>query len=285
MAENRYPVFILSKGRFENCMTAKFMQREGQPFTLVVEAHEEDEYRSRFGDAVHVLPPESSGRGAIPVRNYIWELSKNRGDKRHWIFDDNIKEFRRLHKGVRIPCDANPAIRAAENMADRYTNAAIVGFNYQMFGMPHNMPPFFHNVRVYSAMLIDNSLPWRWRGQWNADTDLCLQVLTGGLCTILINAFLVDKQRTMQQKGGNTERYQGDGRLRMSRELERVWPGVATTSRRFKRPQHRIAGNWRGFDTPLQLDPDAPPPQPVAFKLKAVDDVQSPKLRALLDGD
>ena len=53
-------------------------------------------------------------------------------------------------------------------------------------------------------------------------------------------------------KGGNTaELYQGDGRLRMARSLERVWPYVVETKRRFKRPQHHIKYSWRNFDTQL----------------------------------
>jgi len=48
-----------------------------------------------------------------------------------------------------------------------------------------------------------------------------------------------------------TELYQGDGRLRMARSLEREWPYVVETKRRFKRPQHVIRYTWGHFDTPL----------------------------------
>jgi hypothetical protein len=95
-------------------------------------------------------------------------------------------------------------------------------------------------------------MPYRWRLLYNDDTDLCLQVLSGGLCTVLFNAFLVQKLGTMVVPGGNTEDlYQNDGRLRMARALERVWPGVVTTDRRFQRPQHVVKDAWRKFDTPL----------------------------------
>ena len=123
--------------------------------------------------------------------------------------------------------------------------------NYTCFAI-NRIPPFYLNNHVYSTLLIDNKLPYRWRGRYNEDTDLCLQVLSGGLCTVLMNIFLIDKMATMTMKGGNAaELYKGDGRLKMARALERIWPRVVKTDRRFKRPQHVVAHQWKKFDTKL----------------------------------
>tara|TARA_Y100000310_G_scaffold292450_1_gene321201 strand:+ start:77 stop:550 length:474 start_codon:yes stop_codon:yes gene_type:complete len=101
-------------------------------------------------------------------------------------------------------------------------------------------------------MLILNELPHEWRGRYNEDTDLCLQVLADGWCTIQIQVFLIHKKQTMTMKGGNTDQlYDGDGRLYMARSLERKWPGVVRTTRKFKRPQHHIYANWQHFDNKL----------------------------------
>lgn len=60
----------------------------------------------------------------------------------------------------------------------------------------------------------------------------------------------------MTMKGGNSSQlYQGDGRTTMARSLERVWPGVVTTNRRFGRPQHVVADSWKKFDTKLIRKP------------------------------
>jgi ABC-type Fe2+-enterobactin transport system substrate-binding protein len=65
---------------------------------------------------------------------------------------------------------------------------------------------------------------------------------------------MIDKIPTMKVPGGQTEAaYNGDGRLFMARSLERVWPGVVETKRRYKRPQHVVAQSWQRFDTPLKL--------------------------------
>ena len=101
-------------------------------------------------------------------------------------------------------------------------------------------------------MLIDNSLDIRWRGRYNEHTDLCLQALSLGLCTVNFNAFLIEKMHTMTMKGGNTDQlYKGDGRLTMARSLEKMWPKVVETTRKFQRPQHHIQNNWQKFDTQL----------------------------------
>ena len=121
-----------------------------------------------------------------------------------------------------------------------------------MFGVPgSSSKPFFLNAHVYSFILVRNDLPFRWRGPYNEDTDLCLQTLALGECTVLVNVFLAFKMPTMRMKGGNTdELYQGDGRLKMARSLERRWPGVVTVRRRYGRPQHVV--DWKRFRTPLR---------------------------------
>jgi hypothetical protein len=185
----RCPIFIPSKGRYDHntALTARTLSKDGVPFTLVVERAEAELYTERFGeDRVAVLPDEIAGTGSsVPARNHLWALAEKQGAARHWCLDDNLRDFRRMWKRKRIPCHAGLALRACEDFADRYENVAIAGLNYMMFSMPDkNTPPFRLNCHVYSCMLIDTALPFRWRGIRNEDTDLCLQALSSGLCTI-----------------------------------------------------------------------------------------------------
>lgn len=283
----RYPVYVISKGRHDCCLTARFLLRDKTPFRLVVEPQEYDLYAKEFSrDLILTLPFSNLGLGSIPARNWVWEHSKSEGHGRHWILDDNIYWISHMWKARRIQCNASIAFSTSEDFVDRYENVAIAGLNYEMFVIPRTgvNQPFVRNVHVYSCLLIKNDVPYRWRGRYNEDTDICLQVLSGGWCTVLINAFLIKKVQTMTMKGGNMSTlYQGDGRLRMARSLERVWPGVVETKRRFQRPQHVIKGAWKYFDTPLKLKQDADlTPKDYGIELRQVKPVKSHELRKLL---
>lgn len=286
----RYPIYVISKGRHDICFTADFLKEDKVPFHLVVEPQEADLYISKYGkDHVYILPFSNLGLGGIPARNWCWEHSKKLGFKRHWILDDNIRNVRRRYKAYRIRCDSNVAFCAIEDFTDRYENIGISGMNYSFF-VPdkQNLPPFFLNNHVYSCLLIQNDLPYRWRGRYNEDTDLCLQVLAGGLCTVLVNAFSIDKIKTMSMKGGNADQlYKGDGRLKMARALERQWPYIVTVDRRFKRPQHKVHKEWRNFDTPLIRRKDIQwdklkPINEYGLSLEAVDKIKSEFIKDLV---
>lgn len=293
MITPRYPVYVPTKGRFQakRAMTAKFMLEDGVDFRAVVEPQEAKEYERLVGKKrVLVLPFSNLGLGSIPARNWIKRHATAEGAARHWQFDDNIRCVLRYHHGQRIRTDANIGLAVVEDFTDRYTNVAVSGMNYEMFMLPGRpYPPFYLNCRVYSATLVNNEIPNEWRGRYNEDTDLCLQVLAQGWCTVLVNQFLARKAWTMAVKGGNTDQlYQGDGRLHMARSLERQWPGIVTTQRRFQRPQHVVPG-WedRKFDTPLvekaDDDPTKPPPRDYGLKLRAVGRLRSSQLAAMLD--
>ena len=283
----RYPIFIPSKGRAERCLTAKFFREDGVPFHLIVEPQEADQYAEQFGRENLVILPWSN-RGLVTALNWLWDSEMLKGHERYWYFDDNIRGIYRFHKGMRIRCESSAALRIAEDFTDRYENIAITGFNYYMFTPDgKKRPPFILNHHVYSSMLMKTDMPFRWRGPYNADTDMCLQVLAEGWCTVQIIAFLIWKETTMTMKGGNTDSiYKGDGRLKMARALERLWPGVVETKRRFKRPQHVIKYAWGRFDTQLKLKPGIDlstiPPNDYGLKLQAVSEIKSPHLKEFL---
>lgn len=288
----RYPIYIPSKSRHDCCYTAKFLIKDEVPFKIVVEPHQKFEYASVFGEERLLVLPFKNKGSVVPARNWIKEHSTTRGDKRHWQIDDNIRYMVRWYKGQRIRCSAGVALRAIEDFVDRYTNVAIAGPAYEFFAISRNLPPFYLNTHVYSCTLVLNEIPHRWRGRYNEDTDICLQVLADGWCTVQMLAFLQKKSGTMTMKGGNTDelyRYY-DGRLKMARSLERKWPGVVKTSRRFGRPQHIVYDAWRRFDTPLKrrddIDWEALEKQGTneyGMELKKVDDIESEEIRELYE--
>ena len=102
------------------------------------------------------------------------------------------------------------------------------------------------NTRIYSCLLIQNDIPYRWRGRYNEDTDLSLRVLKDGFCTIQFNAFLQQKATTQTLKGGNTDAfYAKEGTLPKSQMLVDMHPDVSKVVWRFNRHHHEV--NYRKF--------------------------------------
>lgn len=268
----KYPIYIISKGRWDTRLTAKELERIGIPYRIVIEPQEYDQYAAVINPAkILILPFSNLGQGSIPARNWIWEHSIGEGAAQHWILDDNIKYFRRFYKNKRIIMDSGSAFRAAEDFVDRYKNIALSGFQYKMFAVTQLTSaitkPFLLNTRIYSCILIRNDIPYRWRGRYNEDTDLSLCALKDGWCTVLFYAFLAEKMPTMTMKGGNTEDLykldgQQDGRLLMAQSLQRQHPDVVKIVRKWGRWQHQV--DYRPFKgNKLVLKPGVVIPQGV----------------------
>ena len=244
--QNKYPIYIVSKGRWESRLTSKALENLHIPYRIVVEPVEYKKYASVIDPAkILKLPFSNLGQGSIPARNWIWEYYLKEGAKRHWILDDNIGRFYRLNNNRKKKVvDENPFIDA-ERFSDRYSNVALSGLNYSFFApATEARPPFLLNTRIYSCILINNSLSYRWRGRYNEDTDLSLRALVDGWCTVLFNMFLARKEQTMTTKGGNTEAlYAGDGRLEMAKSLKAQHPKLVKIVRKYGRWQHSVNYN------------------------------------------
>lgn len=239
---NKYPIYIISKGRWESRLSSKCLEKLNIPYHIVVEPQEYDNYAAVIDPAkIYTLPFSNLGQGSIPARNWVWEHSISIGAERHWIMDDNISDFYRSNGAKRHYVYSDATIRCVEDFTDRYENIALSGMNYVMFMPDDGRPPFKLNTRIYSFILIKNDLPYRWRGKYNEDTDLSLRALKDGWCTVLFNAFLVQKKGTMTVRGGNTEElYKDDGRLKMAQSLVDQHPDVTTITWKFNRWQHQV---------------------------------------------
>jgi hypothetical protein len=248
----QYPVFIVSKGRAYNPLTANNFEKAGIDYLIAVEPQEAKEYEAKLGkQRVLVLPFANLGLGSYPARNYCWEYAKARGHKYHWIFDDNILHFVKWINGKRIPSDdkINEALKYVESFINK-NRIDISGFEEPNFVVKPPARPFKINCHVYSAMIIKNDLPYRWRLKYNEDIDLCLQVLHGGGTTASCVYYMADKNSTVvKQKGGNQdELYKGNDprkKLLKAKMIEAQWPQYAKTVVRFNRFHHLI--NWKQF--------------------------------------
>jgi hypothetical protein len=243
----KYPIYIPSKGRADSRLTVKTLEELNISYRIVVEPQEYDDYAAVINPKnILLLPFSNLGLGSIPARNWIWEHSLSEGHEKHWILDDNISNFFRYNRNrrVRVSGAAGRSIfTCCEDFTDRFENVKLSGMNYRFFVPDYsNKPPYQLNTRIYSCILIDNSLPFRWRGKYNEDTDLSLRALKAGYCTILFNAFLCGKAATLTMKGGNTDNVyvDGDKRLKFAQSLYEQHPDVTQVVWRHNRWHHHV---------------------------------------------
>jgi len=253
----QYPVFIPTKGRADSRMTIRMFDRLGVPYTIFVEAQEFDAYAAHVSaERISVLPHRD--KGLTVTRNYIWDYAAAQGHEWFWTFDDNIDDLYRFNRNLRVRCADATVMAVVEDFAQRYSNTAIVGMNYRWFVKSNFVvPPYTLNTRVYSNMLIRTFATDR-RGQpyrnitfFNDDTDLCLRVLKDGWCTVLFNAFLVEKQTTMTVSGGMTDYYEKTNkRLEFVEELRAFFLNVTATTEKWGRWHHHV--DYTGFRQQLK---------------------------------
>lgn len=257
----KYPIYIVSKGRWESRYTSKTLESLGVDYWIIVEKHEYKKYAEVIDKCkILVLPQkyldeydtcddlgDSKSKGPGSARNFAWQHAIDIGAKRHWVMDDNINSFQRLNRNLMCKVTNGAIFRASEDFVDRYTNVHLAGMNYDFFALAKTlMPPFVRNTRIYSVLLIRNDMPYRWRGRYNEDTDLSLRILKDGHCTVQFNAFLQEKQTTQAIKGGNTkEFYEKEGTLPKSKMIEDLHPDVAKVVWRFNRWHHHV--NYHSF--------------------------------------
>lgn len=248
----RYPVCIPSKGRATIQTTGRELDRFGVDYRFFVEETEADEYRAAVGEErVVVMPFHDLGHGSIPARNFIWEWAKDNGHARHWVMDDNILGFYRANHNKKHKAHGGGFFAAIEAFADRYSNLAMCGPHGLGFspvaGDATRHSPVRWNTRVYSCTLIDTTLPHRWRGRYNEDTDLSLRLLKDGYVTCVFSGLCMDKHATVGAKGqamagGNTDNVYntGDHRLAFAESLREQHPDVVTVVHKFNRWHHQV---------------------------------------------
>lgn len=243
-----FPIYIISKGRHESRKTVKCLEKMNVPYKIVIEKQEFEQYAKHIDkNKIIVLPFSNLGQGSIPARNFVWEHSIKSGYSHHWILDDNIEQFNRLNRNLQVKVSDGTIFKCAEDFVLRYENVAISGFQYDFFAKSRTiLPPFYLNTRIYSCLLIKNDIPFRWRGKYNEDTDLCLRVLKSGLCTILFYAFIQQKSQTLKIKGGNEQIYNDtNNRREFAESLQQQHPDVCRVVWRFNRWHHHV--NYKPF--------------------------------------
>jgi len=251
----RYPIYIVSKGRYKRNPTSRALKEMGVDFYIIVEEQEYNNYLDiAEAKQLLILPKkyqdeydtfwkiEDGKTGVGAARNFAWKHSIDSGYEWHWVMDDNIEAFERLNNNLKVKCTDGSIFLACEDFVNRYENIGQAGLQYSYF-MPlcDARPPYKLNTRIYSCLLQNNKVKQRWRGRYNEDTDLSIRIMKDGWVTVQFNAFLQAKRATQTLKGGNTDEFYSDeGTLPKSQMLADMHPDIAKVVKRFNRWHHYV---------------------------------------------
>ena len=250
-----YPIYVISKGRWETKYTIDALEEMNCPYHVVIEPQEVDKYVgvgvSR--DKILILPDKylNKNQGGIPARNFCWEDSVKKGWKKHWVLDDNLRGFYRWNYNTIKKIKSGVVFRVAEDYCARFDNVGLAALNYSMDIRAIHIEKSMiqYNTKCYSCILINNRLMdkygiGRWEGKYNEDVDLVIRTLKAGYTTISFNNLLANKQST-GMKGGNNTIYKGcshEGFQNKFDELKNKHPEYVKliVKHKDKRPHHRV---------------------------------------------
>jgi TET-Associated Glycosyltransferase len=293
----QFPVYIPSKSRATIATTPQALRQLGVPCRIIVEESQYSAYRDVYGaSSLLVLPREyqdsydtgddlgdTKSKGPGPARNFAWEHAISDGYPWHWVMDDNIMYFARLHNNRRNRVGDSLIFAAMEDFVLRYKNIGQAGPEYLFFVKSRSPQkhPFVLNRRIMSCNLIRNDVPVRWRLRYNEDVDLAIQMLYAGWCTVAFRTFLQHKLTTQRMPGGNTEAfYAAEGTRPKSEMLVRKHPDIVRHWQRFGRSHHYV--DWSKFRSLRLIRRDGyQPPAENPYRLKLVDNPgYKPRARA-----
>ena len=131
-----HPMYIVSKGRSDSMFTSRSLSRMQIPHYIVIEPQDLDSYDKaldvfKMRDYVTLLvaPFSNHGDGPGRARNWAWDHSISIGATSHWVLDDNISDFYRLHNNERIRFESGVGFQVMEDFVARYDNVYILVHN------------------------------------------------------------------------------------------------------------------------------------------------------------
>lgn len=260
-------IYIISKGR-PQCRTAKTLTKMKYPGEWFIVCGNNDEtleqYLANWGeehvkvfdwydevkrtDTMDNFGFDSMPSGACPVRNATAEISRRRGERRHWQFDDDYTGFYGLdakkHKNVRL--DADEFMRRLE---------AIAGFADRCGLRNAGFPPSTIEVAPDGALQIAHrvfnahNLPSggrdfvKWVARMNDDLINAINVWRTGGMEMSFKFMAMTMPPTQSESGGLTDIYRDEGTVRKTAYAVMAAPGQVKLVDRFGRYHH--SADWK----------------------------------------
>jgi hypothetical protein len=261
-------IYIISKGR-PHCITAQTLSKMGYTGEWYIVCGNNDEtipeYQKNWGsdkilifdwyeevkhtDFLDNFGYENKSSGAIPVRNATRKISEDRGELRHWQFDDDYTAFYHIDKNLKKW--KKPTGSQFESSLYRIANFAHnakltnVGFAVASDSRPSTVKDY--SKRVFNAhnMSNDINLFTKWRGRLNDDVINAIETYQKGKREMSFKYMNMILKPTQSEKGGNTEIYQEDGTVRKTAYSILIDPKNVKLTIKHGRYHHKV--DWKNL--------------------------------------
>lgn len=269
-------IYIISKGR-PQCKTAQTLKQMNYsgPWFIVCGTNDQtvDQYIANWGkdrilvfdwheevktsDLLDNFGVEKMSSGAVPVRNATRKISQQRGELRHWQFDDDYSGFYKVNKDL----SKNYRIRDGKefeyelNRLATYAHEAHltnIGFCLGHEAFPSSAREISRRVFNAHNMPTDEKLFMKWRGRMNDDLINALEVYHTGKFEMSFKYLSLILKPTQAEKGGNTDIYQLSGTVRKTAYAVLIDPAATKLVIKFGRYHHSV--DWQRIAPKLIRD-------------------------------
>lgn len=220
----KFPIGILSYGRYNDNFTSKYLVKCGIRHTIFVEPCE---YYLYINNYFNNLEPEKQelveirnvgedfhtrNLGGTPVRNYILDYYYVKGFARCWILDDNIKCYYRYNRGCKTEIYSGSIFSSIEKYIEIYENVGVCSHNFSPFiTTGRSRPVIVLNEKQYSSLLLLTDKQYRFRHKYNEDVLISVEYIISGKLNFCFNHILYNKNTSGTDKGGNTDTIYSNG--------------------------------------------------------------------------
>lgn len=259
-------IYIISKGR-PQCRTAKTLTKMKYPGEWFIVCGNNDEtleqYLANWGeehvkvfdwydevkhtDTMDNFGFDSMPSGACPVRNATAEISRRRGERRHWQFDDDYTGFQVFDAktGKRPHCDGKKLAECMEAIAEFADRCGLSNCGFP----PSTIETCKDGAlglarRVFNAHNLPSGgeLFVPWRARLNDDLINAVNVWRTGRIELSVKCLAMNMPPTQSEAGGLTDIYLDEGTVRKTAYAVMAAPGQVKLVDRFGRYHH--SADW-----------------------------------------
>ena len=209
--KTQYPICIVSYKRAnEYGRTHKYLTKCNIPHYLFVESDEYSEYEKWYDNSCCCLVRgenfSKEDMGSTPMRNYILDYHHKKSIERVWILDDNIKNYKRLHQGVKNDIYSVEVFKSIENYIINYENVGLVSHNFNpKVNEGDQRACIVKNGKCFSSMLVKTDPEIRFRYKHQEDHLISMEYIEKGYSNLCFNNVVYDKNTSGMDGGGNRE--------------------------------------------------------------------------------